>query len=281
MPSNRSLPGAPSKTVRLDEIKSHGPVKEKVLICGQVTPSEVVRCAVDHKATQVIQESNPYFQYQLDSAYEMLENPPYFLDFPIATILEPNSVGAEAEKRLKLAEFTFRSSHEKYKILDQITAAVSPLARPSSLAHDVKLVADELFTNALYNAPLEPDSPKADRSQMTELPQGKTARLVLGRKESRLVLLCEDVYGSLDISNYLSRMLKCYDEGLSNVMNWGTGGAGIGCYMIFESCMSIYLGVRPNEKTIVACVFAMGKGTRARQEMCKSIHYTQIEQETR
>lgn len=263
-----------ARTIRLDDVGGDKIAKEKVLVCHQLPPREVVRAAVELDATQVVQDTNPYYPAEVNSAIGMLDNPSAFFTLPLSTILTPDNVNDASEKNLMLAEVTFRKTADKDEVLSRIEDTITALARPQSLAYDVKLVADELFMNALYNAPVGADAPKVDRAVNIELPSGKTCRIALGKDDSRLVLVCEDYYGSLDISRYLDRLFKCYQDGVKNAMNWGLGGAGIGCYMVFESCMSIFLGVRPGEKTVVAAVFALGKGTRARQELSKSLHYT-------
>jgi len=265
---------ANDRTVRIDDLGAAKTVKEKVLVCHQVAPHDVVRYAVELDASQIIQDSNPHYPTELNSALTMLDHPGTYFDAPFSTILTPDSAGPEAEEKQILLDVRFSKTSEKDETLGQVEKAILALARPQSLLYDVKLVADELFMNALYNAPVGSHSPKVDRNLNVELPKGKSCRMALGRDEGRLVLVCEDAYGSLDINKYLERLLKCYDDGVKNAMNWGVGGAGIGCYMIFESCMSIFLGVQPGRRTIVCCVFALGKGTRARQEMSKSIHYT-------
>lgn len=273
MSSDQQAPELNPRTIRLADLTDKT-VREKVLVCHQIEPCEVVRCAVELDATQIIQDTNPHFPTELTSALEMLDNPRSFFDLPFSTVLSPTTITAANEQNLILCDIAFNQTGDKERVLSAVEGAVTALARPQSLTYDVKLVADELFMNALYNAPVGSHSPKVNRSVNVELPPGKTCRLALGRDEGRLVLLCEDSFGSLEMAPYLARLLKCYTEGVRNAMNWGMGGAGIGCYMIFESCMSIYLGVKPNEKTLIACVFALGKGTRARQEMSKSIHYT-------
>lgn len=262
------------RTIRLADL-SEKTVSQKVLVCHQVSPHEVVRCAVELDATQIIQDSNPYFKAQLSSALEMLDHPGSFLEMPHSTILTPDRISAEQEKKLGFCELPFCQSSEKEQVLDAIDSALMKLDSPQSLLYDVKLVADELFTNALYNAPKALNADQAERGSPVSLPPGKTGRLVMAQDDGRLVLACEDEFGSLDIDRYISVLFKCYEVGIRAAINLGPGGAGIGCFMIFESCMSMILGVKPGHKTVVACVFALGKGARARQELSKSFHYIQ------
>ena len=251
-------------------------MKDKVHVCHQAAPREVLRCALELGVNQIIQDTNPHYLSQLSSSLEMAEHPGLFFEHPFCVTLTPKSISAENERKLIFHDVTFNKTADKDQLLIAVEAAVTSLARPQSLLYDVKLVADELIMNALYNAPMSAQSAKVDRSVNVELPSNKICRLALARDGERLVLVCEDPFGTLNIPTYLAGLSRCYEDGVKKAMNWGKGGAGIGCYMIFESCMSLYLAVKPSEKTVVACVFALGKGTRARQEMSKSVHYTNL-----
>ncbi|MGE4132174.1 MAG: hypothetical protein AB7F86_11090 [Bdellovibrionales bacterium] len=261
------------RTISVEQLDLADSLEEKILVCRQTPPGEVVKYAVERGVRQIVQDSSPHFDVELSCAVEMLDKPETFFSHPMATLLTPDSVSDESEKSLKLWSDTYSKSDEKDRIVHDLGNVVSALARPQSLVDDVRLVADELFTNSLYNAPGAGQSGTKKRNQAVELVPGKSCTMKLGKSDSRLVLICEDMFGSLRVDSYLNRMLECYRDGVRTAMRWGDGGAGIGCYLIFESCMSLSIGVQPGVKTLVASVFALDKGIRARHEISKSIHY--------
>lgn len=137
------------------------------------------------------------------------------------------------------------------------------------------MVADELFTNAIYNAPhvsFAENGPGVARTHEN----GNTlslmpARLFLGADSSRIIIGSEDSYGTLNPCHLLKRLKACYTEGTNVAMNWSVGGAGLGTYMIFRSALAYYAGIEQGKRTVVACSFAQGA---RRSENVRNIHFS-------
>ena len=265
-----------NRTIQNHENESPENLKDSVLICEKAGPEDVLRYVLEKNITQIVQRTNPDYQNEFKSSIAMMDAPVSFFDFPLATILTPDHVSAEAEKSLRQLEIPFFSSDEKETILDLIGQYMHSLAGSVTLESDVRLVADELFTNAIYNAGFQKIPGGADRSESIVLDKKQTCRLLVGSKDDRLVLVCEDLFGSLNILKLLARIKKCYEEGAHNAITWDKAGAGIGSYLIFQSCMSVYYAVEENERTMVACVFPLRKGMRARSEIGKGVHFVSV-----
>ena len=269
------------RTIRDPEVASSDSLKDSVLVTDKVPPQELLRYAVEKNITQIVNEKNPYHESELKSSIAMMDAPISFFDFPLSTILSPDNVNSESEKSLKNLEIPFFSSDEKEEILNSIGTFMKTLAGSSSLDSDVRLVADELFTNAIFNAgfqgtPLGAEKGGADRAQRVVLDKTQTCRLLVGSKDDRLVIVCEDLFGTLNILKLLIRIKKCYEEGAHDSITWDKAGAGIGSYLIFQNSMSVYYAVEENERTMIACVFPLRKGVRARSEMGKGIHFVSV-----
>ncbi len=265
-----------TRTIRDIGNESSQNLEETILLCEKIEPQEVLRFAVDRNISQIVQQTSPHHETELKASLAMMEAPASFFDYPLATILTPEQVTSQSEKSLRQLEIPFFKSDEKESILDSIGEYMSSLAGSGTLESDVRLVADELFTNAIFNAGFQSIPGGADRTQSVTLDQKQTCRLLVGTKDDRLVLICEDLFGTLNILKLLTRIRKCYEEGAHNSITWNQPGAGIGSYLIFKSCMSVYYAVQENERTMVACVFPLRKGMRARSEIGKGVHFVNV-----
>ena len=265
-----------SRTIRNPEAESPESLKESVLICDEARPEDVLRFALEDNISQIIQETNPLRETEIKSSIAMMDAPNSFFDFPLSTILTPDVITPESEKALRQLEIPFYSSDDKDSILDSIGQYMQSLAGSGTLESDVRLVADELFTNAIFNAGFTEIRGGEIRTKKVVLNEKQTCRLLVGSKDDRLVLVCEDLFGTLNILMLLSRIKKCYEEGARESITWDQAGAGLGSYLIFQSCMSVYYAVKEDERTMIACVFPLRKGMKARSEMGKSVHFVSL-----
>ncbi len=267
---------AKGRTIRNTEGESSESLKDSILLCDHVSPQEVLRYAVEENISQIVQEANPFSAKEVLSSFAMMDAPLSFFDFPLATILTPDSISVESEKKLRQLNIPFYASDEKEEILDVIGQYMRSIAASGVLEADVRLVADELFTNAIFNAGFQQTPGGAARTNSIVLNDKQTCRLLVGAQDDRLVLVCEDLFGSLNILKLLTRIRKCYEEGAYNAITWDKAGAGIGSFLIFQSCISVYYAVQENERTMIACVLPLRKGAKARSEMGKGIHFVNI-----
>jgi hypothetical protein len=238
----------------------------------QLGPADVISVAVDHGVQQIVQTANREFAKEIKVSIVMLQNPGCFLECPLSTVLDPDNVSPGREEELTIFKITFSSSREKVSIIEKVREHISPFAR-SLLADDICITVDELFTNAIYNAPVEGEGREAiDRNPEVEARLEKPGTLFLGRVENRVVVGCADLYGSLQPERLLKRIHDCYQYGTEKMMRWGPGGAGIGSYMIYESCSGMYIGIEPGKRTIVCCSFPLKTSAIERQMLPKNLH---------
>jgi hypothetical protein len=106
---------------------------------------------------------------------------------------------------------------------------------------------------------------------------GMQAKFYLQTSENRLAIACEDPFGALDIEKFIGRMNEVYQKGAGEVINlYRPGGAGLGCVLMFENCISMYLGVSSGKMTLVSCVLPLGVSYRQKAALKKSLHLIQI-----
>ena len=244
-----------------------------VLVCKNITPVDVLRLATNFEVKQIVQESNPKVDEEWHTSLLMLKASDLYFNFPLSSVLCPAAIhSVKIERELRLASIEFYSSTQKDQVLERLLATVETVSSRRSLIEDVRLVADELFSNCIYNAPFVTAGVKIDRRRRIDLDPLRPARLTIGADGDRLVVVCEDQFGSLEINRFLDKIKKCYEMGRAKMINLGEGGAGIGSHLIFDSCASLFCGVRKGSRTTFACVFPTKSAYRNLKESSKNIH---------
>lgn len=249
-----------------------------IAVTSQMPPEDVLRCALEQGYGHICQKSGFAYDLEVQSASALIQSPELFRKHPVAAILTPDDLSEISERALLEVDIAFGSSSMKREVLDALVKAMESKGLPRTMVEDVLSVADEMFTNAVFNAPFidlaTQINPGVDR-HLTEVmfEPGKAGRLFMAADESRMVVGCEDPFGSLNLHRYLSKIRDTYLRGPAATMNFGSGGAGLGSYIIFNSGCSLYFGVWPKQATLVCCVIPLGMSYRKRAQLPKHLHW--------
>ncbi len=247
-------------------------LRGKVLLLKDATPLSSLQALTHNEAIHVVADTSPHVENEIRSALLMLESPQTFFKDSLQTILDPESILAGKNSQMKMNSISFNQSQQKKKVLAEMMGFATELPVPESSLSDLYLVADELFTNAIYNAPFVRSGVRVDRSREIVLEHGFGATMAIGTYDEKLALVCEDPYGSLKIPPLLKRVQGCYETNARDMINWGRGGAGIGSFLVMECCTSLYWAVLESRKTVVGAVFPLGKGRHRRSKLPKCLH---------
>jgi hypothetical protein len=253
-------------------------------ISNSLPPQEILRLATEKNFTHICQRQGLEFKKEVITSENLIHAPESFFEFPVASVFSPNDLNRKSELKFISATANFNSSYKKREILDMFVKVMESKGLSQTISADVVSIADEMYTNAIFNAPFVDKksvrNPGVDRSD-TEivLPRGRDGLLILAHDESRLMIACQDQFGALNIDGYLSKIKSTYERGAAASMNFGPGGAGIGSYIIFNTCVSFYVGVKSGRASIVACVLPLGMSNRKRTLMPKHIHWLHLEEE--
>ncbi|MGE0526486.1 MAG: hypothetical protein AB7G93_14310 [Bdellovibrionales bacterium] len=265
------------------DVDSRSDVKVDASCIGVGTalpPEEILRLALDHGFMNLCQKDGYDFDHEVRTSENLIQSPTNFFRFPVSSVLAPDNVCQVSERALIVVEELFNSSTQKREALDTLINFMEVKGFSQTLSDDITAVADELFTNAVYNAPFVDSNGANDRcvSRMgseVKYEDGKSARLILAHDESRIMVACEDPFGSLNLVRYMEKIKAAYNKGAAAAMNLGPGGAGLGSYIIFNAGSSLYFGVWPKRTTIVCCVIPLGMSYRSRAHLPKHFHRIQ------
>ena len=189
---------------------------EKIIVCENSSPGDVLALVLNTPFQHVCQTGNPFFVQDLNTASLMLGCEGKFSEFPVSCILNPISASRETEENILLFKKNFDRADLKSSIMTGLENSLKNIEGASAVETDILSIADELYTNAVYNAPfvdLENSIPGASRKNVNiRMHHNKNAALFLGADTARVVIGCTDSYGSLN----LLRLFKHYNFRIMN-----------------------------------------------------------------
>lgn len=238
---------------------------------------DVLTICLDKNIHHVIDAKGARAQGEIQSAAVMMFDEEAFRYRPISCLLSPTNVTVETEKKLTLVHSAFSAAVEKPGLLDALQKAIEPLTKSVSLTTEALTVADEMITNAIFNAPyVSKDNQRSGISRVqphVTMGYGKYGEFLVGSDGDRLVIGVSDPFGTLNIDALLKRIRNCYRDSVAATMRMdGSGGAGIGSYMIYNSSASLYLLVKEDQQTLVCSVMNLKGSNRVRAEASKNLH---------
>jgi DNA-binding response OmpR family regulator len=152
----------------------------------------------------------------------------------------------------ELHEHPITRSVQRAHVIDRLAEAVRARGQSARVASMAMLVADELISNAVHNAPIAADGsrPRKDLPRDIDIPlDGRdTVRLRWGCDARYVAIEVTDHYGSLDRDTILGSLAK------QDVRDTG-GGAGMGIALAYRSCDHLVFNLAPGTRTeIIALV---------------------------
>lgn len=238
----------------------------------------VLDLVLNNGLKHVCQDENVCFESELNTSALMLLSPETFIEKPLASILDPVNAIQKPETDFRSWYLKFKRAGQKAEALKEIEQHLGGLVKSQSVISDICGVMDELFTNAVFNAPfVNPDTaenPGISRSNLEiEMPQTYEGEAFIGYDAERVVVGVRDPFGSLNVNKLFGKIRDCYENGVESNINMGPGGAGIGSYMVYSASASYYAAIRKGFATIVCCSIPIKMSSRKRASLPKNIHY--------
>jgi hypothetical protein len=224
--------------------------------------SDVVRLAHVSNFSHIVQRDGLAFENELKTAQSMTENVVQFLRDPLSVIFGPQPSDKERDSMHVVSPVT----EKKTRTLEQFEEFVKTIKGARRIREQALLVADELYTNAMKTG--HPH----DKMSSAQFAREGTVEFFAEHDGHRLVLGCRDSFGELGFSQVLTRISHCFDRGVVHSINNGEGGAGIGSFMVFNTCISYYCGVDKGRTTVVCVALPLGVSDDQLAALPKNIH---------
>ena len=161
-----------------------------------------------------------------------------------------------AEKYLlwgtNLQETTITRGSQRAQLVAHLSEQVRARGQSARVASMAMLVADELISNAVHNAPLDAAGThyraELPRDQEIELDERHRVLLRWGCDARYLAIEVTDFFGSLDRDTILTALAK-------NDVRESGGGAGMGVALAYRSCDHLVFNLAPGKRTeIIALI---------------------------
>jgi hypothetical protein len=223
--------------------------------------SDVVKLAHISNYSHIVQKDGLAFEHELATAQAMTENVVAFIRDPMSVIFA--SSGPEPRASLHL---TNAVTEKKTVTLEKFEEFLKGIKGARRIREQAILVADELYTNAMKTG--HPH----EKMSVAQFAREGTVEFFAEHDGTRLVLGCRDSFGELGFSQVLTRITHCFDKGVVHSINQGEGGAGIGSFMVFNTCISYYCGVEKGRSTVVCVALPLGVSDSELANLPKNIH---------
>lgn len=144
------------------------------------------------------------------------------------------------------------ASSDKGRVLGAAEGYASSIGVDPRLTSLFCNVADEFFTNAIYNAPVDAQGKSRfahlDREAEVQLHPSESVVVTLACDGMRLGISVIDPFGSLTQEHLQFYLSKCFRRGDDQV-DTKQGGAGLGLYYVFECLSQFVVNIHPGKCT--------------------------------
>ncbi len=204
--------------------------------------------------------------------------------------LEPDELIITAEKLLRQDLFglqkyllwgvepyrvEIRDSRLKQDYIQEVATYAQALGCNERVIELVETVADELITNAIYNAPRndhgEPKYARLSRREPVELAEHEVGHLEFACDGDYIAIAQVDPFGALTQETVVSYLNRCLVKGPEQLSD-ASGGAGIGLYRVFQSLSKFIINVDPGKRTEVICLLDLRLTMKRFRQAAKSFH---------
>jgi hypothetical protein len=169
---------------------------------------------------------------------------------------------------------TVRHADERDGLVAELVEAVRTLGAGRRIAESVGLVADELITNAVYNAPRGPDGKPRyahiSRREKIALEPSEAVRVEYGSDGRTFGLSVVDRFGALEPRSLRSGIERCLSR--HDPIEQKAGGAGIGLYSALCHSDHLIFNLDSGVRTEVIALWGLARRSGGRGIGAASLH---------
>ncbi len=226
------------------------PLKKGCLIDDGLNSEQVLQLVHRRQINHVIQNSFQSLEEKLEIMAALDKDTYSYYDIEFDMLVKKN--------RVKILKFF--TSTEREKVMDK-TFEFLQIDPHSARNTKVQSVLEELVMNAQISAP---NIRKSDKVLLSEIK--------IEQSDDLEAFSLIDRYGALNTDRFLMKVESGLSVGMSNTINFGRGGAGVGSSIIFNFADSLYLGCIPNKITRVSVVMPYNKSEKKLELIQKSLN---------
>jgi len=181
---------------------------------------------------------------------------------------------------IRVREAEIEATQARPRVVGELEEFLDQIDCYGAVKNAVLLVADELLTNAIFNAPRDAEGrPKYatwDRSRDFSLPPEERPVFRYSCDGRNVGISVTDRFGALDRDVILRYLERCFAGGPAEVEQ-KEGGAGLGLYMIFNSITQLVFNIEHGRATEVIALFYARSGPLAFKSSGRSLNIFYLE----
>jgi hypothetical protein len=178
-------------------------------------------------------------------------------------------------------------TREKPGYVKEVAHYASRLGCNDRTVEMIETVADELVTNAIFNAPRDahgkPRYAHLSRREHVVLEPHEVGTLQFACDGNFIAVSQTDPFGALTHDTIVTYLNRCLMRGPQQLHDTGTaasGGAGIGLYRVFQSLSKFVVNIDPGRKTEVISLVDLRVSMKRFRALPKSFHIFIADQPT-
>jgi hypothetical protein len=251
-----------------EEINKSTNLSNKVAIGSEVPTDQFLKAFVENALDNMVQISNDDIAYELFIASIIKKKPRLFLNNPLYIL--NSQEGTETAMRLWQEDFS--GTEHKQKVLQSIHNFIGRHKKMNRLADNISIIIDELFSNAIFNAPIDAQGNRLyrnmDRDAKVSFPQGKHAKIFAVHTNDNLFVGAVDPWGSIDRDRICKSFYHAYSE---RTVTEGKG-AGFGLRMMLDRSRSLYILSEKAKRSLVCCHMRLNISLKKIESVPKQLH---------
>ena len=241
----------------------------KVAIGDHIQTSAFLKAYVENKLSNVVQTSNDDLPYELFIASIILKKPRLFLNNPL-TILNSQDTSATA---MRVWQENFNCTEHKERVLESIHKFIGRNRSMNRLSDNILIVIDELFSNALFNAPVDENGYRIfknmNRNEKVRYPGNKNAKIFAVHTSNDLFIGAVDPWGSVERDGICQSLYRAYDAG---TVSDESKGAGFGLRMMLDRSRSLYFLSELGKRSLICCHMRLNISLKKVENVPKQFH---------
>ena len=170
-------------------------------------------------------------------------------------------------------------AEDRDQVVERLAQQVRAAGGGRRVVESVALVADELITNAVYNAPRDREGQARYahlcRRDKVQLEPTEYVRVEYGADAERFGLAVTDCFGALTPETLRRALLRCLTEEVQ--IEQKSGGAGIGLYTAVSHASQLAVNIQPGARTEIIALWQLARRKGASVAGSASVHVFEIE----